>query len=80
MVIDGKIARNNPIRVIRNGIVVFPNREGATGELALLKRFKDDAKDVKENMECGISVKNFNDIKVGDIIEAIEITEVKQKL
>lgn len=80
MVIDGKIARNNPIRVIRNGIVVFPNREGATGELASLKRFKDDAKDVKENMECGISVKNFNDIKVGDIIEAIEITEVKQKL
>ena len=71
---------HDPIRVIRNGIVVFPNREGATGELASLKRFKDDAKDVKENMECGISVKNFNDIKVGDIIEAIEITEVKQKL
>lgn len=80
MVIDGKIARNNPVRVIRDGIVVYPNKEGATAELAALKRFKDDAKEVKENMECGISLKNFNDIKVGDIIEAVEITEVKQKL
>ncbi|MFZ1254757.1 MAG: translation initiation factor IF-2, partial [Saprospiraceae bacterium] len=80
IVIDGKISRNNPIRVIRNGIVVYPNREGAMAELASLKRFKDDVKDVKENMECGISIKNFNDIKVGDIIEAVEIVEVKQKL
>ena len=80
MVIDGKVARNNPIRIIRDGIVVYPNREGATAEIASLKRFKDDVKEVKENMECGISIKNFNDIKVGDIIEAYEITEIKQKL
>ncbi len=80
MVIDGKIQRNNPIRVIRDGIVIYPNREGAVAEIATLKRFKDDVKEVKENMECGISIKNFNDVKVGDIIEAYEITEVKQKL
>lgn len=80
MVIDGKVARNNPIRIIRDGIVVYPNREGATAEIASLKRFKDDVKEVKENMECGITIKNFNDIKVGDIIEAYEITEIKQKL
>ncbi|MBK8956655.1 MAG: translation initiation factor IF-2 [Saprospiraceae bacterium] len=80
MVVEGKLARNNPVRIIRDGIVVYPNREGATAEIASLKRFKDDVKDVKENMECGISIKNFNDIKVGDIIEAYEITEVKQKL
>jgi translation initiation factor IF-2 len=80
IITDGKIMRNSPVRVIRNGIVVYPNREGATAELAALKRFKDDVKEVKDNMECGISIKNFNDIKVGDIIEAVEITEVKQKL
>ncbi|MBP6625453.1 MAG: translation initiation factor IF-2, partial [Chitinophagaceae bacterium] len=80
MVIEGKVARNNMIRVIRDGIVIYPNREGGTAELQSLKRFKDDAKEVKENMECGVAVKNFNDIKVGDIIEAYEITEVKQKL
>ena len=80
MVIEGKVARNNMVRVIREGIVIYPNREGGTAELQSLKRFKDDAKEVKENMECGVAVKNFNDIKVGDIIEAYEITEVKQKL
>ncbi|MDQ3143145.1 MAG: translation initiation factor IF-2 [Bacteroidota bacterium] len=80
MVIDGKIMRNNPIRVIRDGIVIYPNREGGTAEIQSLKRFKDDVKEAKENMECGIAVKNFNDIKAGDIIEAYEITEVKQKL
>jgi translation initiation factor IF-2 len=80
MVIDGKLLRNSPVRLIRDGIVIYPNKEGATAELASLKRFKDDAKEVKENMECGMSIKNFNDIKVGDIIEAVEITEVKQKL
>ncbi len=80
MVIDGKIMRNSPVRLIRNGIVVYPNREGATAEIAALKRFKDDVKEVKDHMECGISIKNFNDIKEGDIIEAVEITEVKQKL
>ncbi|MBP8724677.1 MAG: translation initiation factor IF-2 [Saprospiraceae bacterium] len=80
MVTEGKIMRNNPVRIIRDGIVVYPNREGATAEIASLKRFKDDAKEVKENMECGISIKNFNDLKVGDVIEAYEITEVRQKL
>ncbi|MBK6822105.1 MAG: translation initiation factor IF-2 [Saprospiraceae bacterium] len=80
IVIDGKIARNNPIRVIRNGIVIYPNKEGGMAELQSLKRFKDDVKEVKENMECGIAIKNFNDIKVGDIVEAYEITEVKQTL
>ena len=80
MVIDGKVARNNPIRLFRDGIVIYPNKEGATAEIASLKRFKDDVKEVKENMECGLSIKNFNDIKVGDIIEAYEITEVKQRL
>jgi translation initiation factor IF-2 len=80
IVIDGKIMRNSPVRIIRNGIVVYPNREGATAELAALKRFKDDVKEVRDHMECGISIKNFNDIKEGDIIEAVEITEVKQKL
>ncbi len=80
IVIDGKISRNNPIRVIRNGIVIYPNKEGGMAELQSLKRFKDDVKEVKENMECGIAIKNFNDIKVGDIVEAYEITEVKQTL
>jgi translation initiation factor IF-2 len=80
MVIDGKIMRNNPIRIIRDGIVIYPNKEGVVGEISSLKRFKDDAKEVKENMECGISIKNYNDIKVGDIIEAYEITEVKTRL
>jgi translation initiation factor IF-2 len=80
IVIDGKISRNNPIRVIRNGIVIYPNKEGGMAELQSLKRFKDDVKEVKENMECGLAIKNFNDIKVGDIVEAYEITEVKQTL
>ncbi|HNA63321.1 MAG TPA: translation initiation factor IF-2, partial [Saprospiraceae bacterium] len=80
MVTDGKVSRSNHVRVIRDGIVIYPNREGVTAELASLKRFKDDAKEVSKNMECGVNVKNFNDIKAGDIIEAYEITEVKQKL
>ena len=80
MVTDGKVSRTNHVRVIRDGIVIYPNREGVTAELASLKRFKDDAKEVSKNMECGVNVKNFNDVKAGDIIEAYEITEVKQKL
>ena len=79
MVTDGKVLRNNYIRVIRDGIVIYPNANGKA-ELASLKRFKDDVKEVKENMECGLSVKNFNDIQIGDVIEAYEIKEVKQKL
>ena len=55
-------------------------KEGKHGEISSLKRFKDDAKEVKFGMECGISIKNFNDIKVGDVIEGYEIVEIKQKL
>ncbi len=73
-VLDGKIARNNRIRLVRDGIVIF------TGELGSLKRFKDDAKEVTSHMECGLTVKNYNDIKVGDIVEAFEEVEVKRTL
>jgi len=79
-VIEGKFTRNTPIRVIRDGIVIFPTKEGSTGTLGSLKRYKDDVKEVKTNMECGITVNNFNDIRVGDIVEGYEIIEVKQKL
>jgi len=73
-VLDGKIARNNRIRLVRDGIVIF------TGELASLKRFRDDAKEVSSNMECGLVIRNYNDIKVGDIVEAFEEVEVKRTL
>ncbi|MEL6924036.1 MAG: translation initiation factor IF-2, partial [Bacteroidota bacterium] len=77
---EGKISRNHYVRLIRNGIVVYPTKEGATAELSSLKRFKDDVKEVRNGMECGMTIKNFNDIKVGDVIEAYEIVEVKQTL
>jgi translation initiation factor IF-2 len=77
---EGKISRNSFIRIVRDGIVVYPTKEGVHGEIATLKRFKDDAKEVKAGLECGITIKNYNDIKVGDFIEAYEIEEVKQKL
>ena len=64
---DGKVTRNTLIRLIRDGIVIYPTKEGVTGELSSLKRFKDDAKEVKSGMECGLTIKNFNDIKVGDL-------------
>jgi len=73
-VLDGKMARNNRIRLVRDGIVIF------TGELGSLKRFKDDAKEVTSSMECGLTIKNYNDIKVGDIVEAFEEVEVKRSL
>lgn len=73
-VLDGKMARNNRIRLVRDGIVIF------TGELGSLKRFKDDAKEVTSSMECGLTIKNYNDIKVGDIVEAFEEIEVKRTL
>ena len=79
-VLDGKIARNNKIRVIRDGIVEYPKGEGQAAELGSLKRFKDDVKDVASNMECGLTVKNYNDIRVGDVIEAFEEEEVKRTL
>lgn len=74
MVKEGKINRNSKVRVIRDGIVVY------TGELGSLKRFKDDVKEVVTGLECGLNIKNFNDIKVGDIIEGFKETEVKKKL
>jgi translation initiation factor IF-2 len=74
MVKDGKIKRGNKIRLIRDGIVIY------TGELGSLKRFKDDVKEVSQGYECGLNVHNFNDIKIGDIVEAFEEIEVKQTL
>ncbi len=74
MVTDGYIKRNNPIRLIRDGIVVY------SGEMGQLKRFKDDVQEVKNGYECGISIKNFNDIKEGDVIESYEERETKRTL
>ena len=74
MVLDGKVTRNSKIRLIRDGVVVHD------GELASLKRFKDDVKEVSKGYECGLNIKNYNDIQVGDIIEAYETVEVKKKL
>ncbi|MEO8116866.1 MAG: translation initiation factor IF-2, partial [Bacteroidota bacterium] len=79
-VLDGKILRNNKIRIIRDGIVVYPVAEGAHAELGSLKRYKDDAKEVSSGMECGLTIKNYNDIKVGDIVEAFEEEEIKRTL
>ena len=73
-VLDGKIKRNNKVRVIREGVVAY------TGTLGSLKRFKDDVKEVAKGFECGLNVDRFNDIKVGDVIEAYEQVEVKQTL
>ncbi|HPF90091.1 MAG TPA: translation initiation factor IF-2 [Flavobacteriales bacterium] len=73
-VLDGKIERKNKVRLIRDGIVVY------TGDLNELKRFKDDVKEVSHGYECGLSIKNFNDIKVGDVVEAFTIEEVKRTL
>ena len=74
LVKEGKIAKTSQCRLIRDGIVVY------TGYIASLKRNKDDAKDVSAGMECGIGIEKFNDIKVGDVIEAFIITEIKQTL
>ncbi|MBN9296628.1 MAG: translation initiation factor IF-2 [Filimonas sp.] len=79
-VLDGKISRNNKIRIIRDGIVEYPKGEGQHAELGSLKRFKDDVKDVATGYECGLTIKNFNDLKVGDIVEAFEEEEVKRTL
>ncbi|MFZ6022835.1 MAG: translation initiation factor IF-2 [Bacteroidota bacterium] len=79
-VLEGKISRNSKIRIIRDGIVEYPKGEGQAAELGSLKRFKDDVKEVVSNMECGLTIKNFNDLKVGDIVEAFEEEEVKRTL
>ncbi len=80
MVLDGKITSNAKVRVIRNGLVIFPNREGVEAELGSLKRFQEDVKEVRAGQDCGLTIKNFNDIKVGDVIEAYEIIEIKPQL
>ncbi|MCI4454348.1 MAG: translation initiation factor IF-2 [Thermodesulfobacterium sp.] len=71
---EGVISRNSKVRVIRDGVVVF------TGGIASLKRFKEDVKEVQAGYECGLKIENFNDVKVGDIIEAFEVRKVEQKL
>ena len=74
MVTDGKILRNSNVRIIRDGVVVN------SGTLSALKRFKDDAKEVAKGYECGIQIKNYNDVKIGDVIEAYSEVEVKKKI
>ncbi|WP_075321135.1 translation initiation factor IF-2 [Histophilus somni] len=74
MVTEGLVKRNNPIRVLRDNVVIFE------GELESLRRFKDDVSEVRSGMECGIGVKNYNDVKVGDQIEVFEVVEVKRAI
>ncbi|WP_269519651.1 translation initiation factor IF-2 [Alteromonas sp. BMJM2] len=74
MVTEGNIKRSNPIRVLRENVVIYE------GELESLRRFKDDVQEVRNGMECGIGVKNYNDVKVGDQIEVFEIVEVKREI
>ena len=73
-VLDGLIRKNSKIRLLRDSVVIYD------GELDSLKRFKDDIKEVKSNFECGLSIKNYNDMKVGDQIEVYELVEVARKL
>jgi translation initiation factor IF-2 len=79
-VLEGKILRNSKIRIIRDGIVEYPKGEGQSAELGSLKRFKDDVKEVATNTECGLTIKNYSDLRVGDIVEAFEEEEVKRTL
>ena len=74
MVKDGKVKSKSKVRVIRDGIVIH------TGQLESLKRFKDDVKEVAAGLDCGLNITNFNDLKVGDLIEAFEEIEVSRKL
>ncbi|MAE54940.1 MAG: translation initiation factor IF-2, partial [Porticoccaceae bacterium] len=74
MVVEGIVSRNQPIRVLRDDIVIFE------GELESLRRFKDEASEVRNGMECGIGVKDYNDVKVGDQIEVYEIKSIKRSL
>ncbi len=73
-VLDGKIQRNSNVRVLRDGVIIYD------GKLASLKRFKDDVKEVMENYECGMGIKDFNDLKEGDIIEAYVMEEIPRHL
>ncbi|VEB95262.1 Translation initiation factor IF-2 [Cedecea lapagei] len=74
MVTEGVVKRHNPIRVLRDNVVIYE------GELESLRRFKDDASEVRNGMECGIGVKNYNDVRVGDMIEVFEIIEIKRTI
>jgi len=74
MVLDGNLSRKSKVRLIRDGVVVY------TGNLSSLKRFKEDVNEVKKGFECGMSIENFNDIKVGDIIEGYDNIEIKREL
>ena len=74
MVTEGVVKRNDPIRVLRDNVVIFE------GELESLRRFKDDVSEVRNGMECGIGVKNYNDVKVGDQIEVFEVVEIKRSI
>jgi translation initiation factor IF-2 len=74
LVTDGVVKRTSSVRLLRNNIVVW------TGEIDSLKRFKDDAKEVRAGLECGLSLKNYNDIQVGDTLEVFEVQEVARTL
>ncbi len=74
MVLDGVVKRGSPVRLLRNNVVIH------TGELDSLKRFKDDVREVKEGFECGLNLKNFNDIQEGDQLEVFEIQEIARTL
>jgi len=74
MVVDGVVKRNKPIRVLRDNVVIYE------GELESLRRFKDDAGEVKQGLECGIGVKNYNDVKVGDQIEVYDRVQVERSI
>jgi translation initiation factor IF-2 len=73
-VLDGKLSRKSKVRLIRDGVVVY------TGNLSSLKRFKEDVNEVKKGFECGMSIENFNDIKVGDVVEGYDNIEIKREL
>jgi translation initiation factor IF-2 len=73
-VLEGKISRSSKIRLIRDGIVI------QEGEIGTLRRFKDDVKEVDAGYECGLNINNYNDVKVGDILEAYKLVETKQTL
>ena len=73
-VLDGIIDKRSPVRLVRDGIVVYE------GEISSLKRFKDDTRAVREGFECGIGIANFNDIKVGDVVECYSVEEVARTL
>ena len=79
-VLEGRMKRDAKLRIFRDGILLYPRQEGAFAELGSLKRFKDDVKEVPSNMECGLTIKNFADLSVGDTLVAYEEEEIKRTL